>query len=193
MNKPEFITTVKGSGIKPVKNNPAVVLICDKSGYRMKSYGPIQLLKLGNTRLIDIQIKAIRSQSANSEIILCCGFDANKIAKYIKENYGDENVRIVENQMYEVSGCCEALRISLNCVSSDSLIICNGGMLLMPELVKVHSANSYLLCRKYEKNKTNLEIGSVSNEKNIVTNISFGLPNIWSEIFYLESRDHIER
>ena len=37
-----------------------------------------------------------------------------------------------------------------------------------------------------------MEIGSVADTNDMVTNISFGLPMLWSEIFYLDSRESIE-
>ena len=111
----QCVTSVKKSR-KNLQNKDfiSVVLLCDSPGYRMKSYGPIPLITINNQRLIDIQISIIESAFPNCEIILCLGFDAEKIYKYIRSKHSDKNIRIVENQLYDISNSCESLRLSLN-------------------------------------------------------------------------------
>ena len=90
------------------------IILCDIPGYRMKSYGPSCLLQIGNHRLIDLQLKNIQSLFENYEIILCIGFDAELTIKYIRQKHNDQNIRIIENQLYEKYNSCESLRLSLN-------------------------------------------------------------------------------
>lgn len=192
MNRLPCTTSVKGQKRKSSATKTTIALLSAKPGYRMKSYGPPSLLPLGNQTLLDIQIAAIGAVYKNYEIIVCCGFEANRVARYVKNRYKNLDIRIVENQLYDDSNCCETLRLCLNNVSTDSLMVCNGEILLFPELIKCYKDSPYLLTQKKSKKKSNLEIGSVVNDKGIITNISFGLPDLWSEIFYLHSKDSIE-
>ena len=99
-----FITSPreKASGER-VDDFVSIILLSENCGYRMKSYGPIPLLKIGGKCLIDTQIEEIQSVFSEFEIILCSGFGSTKIAKYIREQYPALNIRIVENQLYEYS------------------------------------------------------------------------------------------
>lgn len=192
------ITSAKGENKKRRKGDSiAVAIISAKPGHRMKSYGPPSLLSIGSKSrcLLDIQVDSIRSVHSNAEIIVCCGFESDKVSKYIKTKYKNDNIRIVENQLFDETNCCETLRLCLNNVASDSLLVCNGELVLYPELLKIKEEVPYILSYKKDKKdkrKSTLEIGSVCDENNMVTNISFGLPDLWSEIFYLHSRETIE-
>ena len=74
---------------KPRNDLMTIILLCDSPGYRMKSYGPPSLITIANNKLIDIQIEAISKAFKYYEIILCVGFDAEKISKYIRNKYGN--------------------------------------------------------------------------------------------------------
>ena len=76
-----------------------IILICDTPGYRMKSYGPPPLITIRGKKIIDHQIEAISQRIKNFEIILCVGFDSDKVAKYIRQSHVGLNIRIVENQV----------------------------------------------------------------------------------------------
>ena len=187
------ITCAKGETKKRKKGDKVTIaLMSAKPGYRMKSYGPTSLLSIGSHCLLDIQIEAIKAVHKNYEIIVCCVFGAERVSKYVKSKYKNDNVRIVENQLFETTNCCETLRLCLNNVASDSLLVCNGELVLYPELVDIQQETPYILSHERGRKKSTLEIGSVCDEHNLVTNMSFGLPDLWSEIFYLHSRETIE-
>ena len=107
-----------------------VILLCDSPGYRMKSYGPLPLIGISDKKLIDIQINAIQQTFLNNEIILCVGFDAEKICKYIRTSHSKSNIRIVENQLFNSCNSCESTRIALNNTLNDKVLICDGNLLL---------------------------------------------------------------
>ena len=115
--KHRFITSPRSS-----ENNGgdliSIVLLSEKAGYRMKSYGPTALMKIGNSRIIDVQLQSIKSSFKKFEIIICCGFGCDKIAKYVRENYPDCNIRVVENQVHHHSNSCESVRLCLNNISN---------------------------------------------------------------------------
>ena len=49
----------------------SVLLLAENHGYRMKSYGPISLVNIGDMTLLEHQVQAISSVFVNFEIILC--------------------------------------------------------------------------------------------------------------------------
>lgn len=186
------IISAKGHKKNAAKRDFAsIILMSTAPGHRMKSYGPVLLLPMGSRLLIDIHIDAIKAVYRNFELILCCGFEANKVARYVKSKYSNLNIRIVEDQLYEDSSCCESLRIALNNISSDNILVLSGETMIFPELVKVHADESYILTQEKASKKSELELGSIVTG-GVVSNIGFDLPNTWCEAFFLYGKQPIE-
>jgi hypothetical protein len=188
------ITSAK-KNVKKTKNNQdkdliSIVLLCDSQGYRMKSYGPIPLIDIGKKKLIDIQIDAIKKRFVNFEIVVCLGCDAEKINKHIKLNYKALNIRIVENQLYNTSNSCESLRLSLNNICNDKVLICDGSLMINHDcLLTINTEKSMAVIEK-NPHET-LEIG-LNIDKNYAEYFSFGAKNAWSEILFINGYDTIE-
>lgn len=167
-----------------------IILLSDHYGYRMKSYGPLSLINVGKKRLIDLQISAIQNSFDNFEIIICAGFDADKIYRYVRSEYPSLNIRFVENQLYNSSNSCESLRLSLNNTINTKIVICDGNLLINHKcLSKIDTDHSCALIEK-DGCKT-LEIG-LNSDNNIVQHFSFGAKNTWSEILFLDGVDIID-
>lgn len=168
-----------------------IILVCDFPGYRMKSYGPTSLISIEEQKLIDYQIKTIKEAFKKYEIILCVGFDSEKICKYVRSKYSRLNLRIVENQLYNNSNSCESVRLALNNTMNDKIIICDGNLMLNTSIFSRHSlTESFVML---ENNPCeNLEIGVNTNEHNEVQHFSYGASRIWSEIIFLNGKDIIE-
>lgn len=189
--KHKITKKTKQPPIKKQAELVTVVLLCDSPGYRMKSYGPLSLITINNVKLIDIQIMAIKEAFANFELIICLGFDSEKVCRYIRSKYPNLNIRIVENQLYHSSNSCESLRLSLNNVCNDKLIICDGNLLFTKQsLSLIDLKHSCALIEKL--NCPTLEIGLNTDSTNIAHFFSFGAKNTWSEIIYLQGRNIIE-
>jgi len=168
-----------------------VILLCDSPGYRMRSYGPLPLINIDKNKLIDLQIQAIQQTFVNNEIILCVGFDAEKICKYIRTYYNKINIRIVENQLFNSCNSCESARIALNNTLNDKIVICDGNLLLSSKSLSL--IQYYETCVLTEVNPSeNLEIGININEKQDAEYFSFGAKSIWSEILYLHNFETVE-
>lgn len=190
--KKKVVSKRKKIQISTTRDNSliTVVLLCDNPGYRMKSYGPISLIDVTSTKkLIDLQIDAINKTFPNCEIIVCLGFDCEKVCKYIKTKY-TTNIRVVENQMYTVTNSCESLRLCLNNTNNDKIIICDGNLLFDKSVMKLIDKEKPCIILESDPNQT-LEIG-VNVNKDIAYFFSFGAKYIWSEIIFLTGRDMIE-
>ena len=168
-----------------------IILLCDSPGYRMKSYGPLPLISIANKKLIDLQIAAIQQTFVNHEIILCVGFDSEKICKYIRTNYNKVNIRIVENQLFNSCNSCESARLALNNTTNDKVLVCDGNLLLNSKSLSLIKLDE--TCVLIETNPSdNLEVGININEMQNAEYFSFGAKTIWSEILYLHNFETIE-
>ena len=199
MRKKKHITsTTKGKRTRKVttslKDTEAlitVIMICDTPGYRMKSYGPPSLINIGDKKLIDHQIAAIKKQIKNPEIILCVGFDSEKVGKYVRNNYTKMNIRIVENQIFNNSNTCEGMRLALNNTLNDKVIILDGNIMFKPDtLAQINLRQSSVLCEREPSD--NLEVGFNLNEADYIEHFSYGASKLWSEIFFLNNSDIID-
>lgn len=168
-----------------------IILLCDLPGYRMKSYGPTSLVNINDKYLIDLQIDAIKKSFSNYEIIICVGFDAEKINRHIRTKYKDYNIRIVENQIFHLCNSCEGIRISLNNTLNDRVLMLDGSLLINKKTLCCIDLNtSCVFTEKYPSD--NLEIGINVNEHNKAQHFSFGAYKTWSEILFLNGLESIE-
>jgi hypothetical protein len=191
MKKNTFITSVKNNKKIDDDTLHTFILTSDTPGYRMKSYGPTSLINFKTKKLIDTQIEAINKAFRKYEIILCCGFDVEKVCKYIRSQYHSINVRIVENQLYNNSNSCESVRLALNNTSNNKVFIIDGSLLFNCDLFKDKINESHVYIEQ-NKHCENLEVGININENNVIEFFSYGAINCWSEILYLHNKDSIE-
>jgi len=188
----KFITSPREAKLgERIDDFVTIVLLSENSGYRMKSYGAIPLLRIGNKNLIDIQIEEIKSVFSDFEIILCSGFESLKIAKYVRCHYPNLNVRIVENQLYEYSNSCESLRLCLNNTTNNKVLICSGELMIHRDVLALTTLKKPFIISEMHPSE-NLEIGIASNEWGTAENLCYGVENKWSEILFLNDHEAVE-
>lgn len=162
----------------------SVIILAASQGYRMKSYGPKSLLKASNGKtILENQISNIKSIYKDCEIVVVAGFDADSIIK----NKPD-NCRIVENQLYEESGEVEQLRLGLNNIENNKVLIINDGVHFNKESIKdITQDGSCLLVD--EDQLSNDEIG-VTIVDNKVTILSYAINDYkWCNISYFTGKE----
>jgi len=189
-NRNRYITSVHGSNERS-DDLITIILFSEKAGHRMKSYGPTPLIKLGRRTLLDEQISAIKSVYSNFELIICAGFDCEKIVKFVREKYSSMNIRIVENQMYHHSNCCESARLCLNNTTNDKILLCNGDLLIKTDVISLVAGKySHVIAEAH--GPSDMEIGITVDEDGHATHFSYGIENKWSEIIFLHDSNTIE-
>ena len=167
----------------------SIILLCEKAGRRMKSYGPTPLIEVGGRKLIDIQISSIKALFKNFEIILGCGFESDKVVKYIRNKHSNTNIRVVENQVYHHSNCCESLRLCINNTVNDCLLVMSGDLLFYPESVACAISGKSSVVSQEVSDGSNLEVGVITDNKDVSINFHYGIKeDIWSEIFFLRGK-----
>jgi len=194
MNK-KFITSVKGANNKrsSCSGFASIILLCEKAGKRMKSYGPTPLVEIAGRKLIDLQIESIKAVFRDFEIIIACGFESEKIIRYIRKNYSSINIRVVENQVYHHSNCCESLRLCINNISNDLILVISGDLLFHPSSIQYMMEAKDCVLFQDGESSPNLEIGIITKENKKLLNLHYGLSNkAWSEMCLLQGREIIE-
>tara|TARA_B100002019_G_scaffold99984_1_gene86102 strand:+ start:3172 stop:3924 length:753 start_codon:yes stop_codon:yes gene_type:complete len=190
----KFLTSVRGrKSDKDTSEFVSIILLCDKSGKRMKSYGPTPLIEVKGKKIIDLQISAIKSVFKSFELIISAGFESEKIVKYVRRELPRSvNVRVVENQMFHHSNCCESVRLCLNNICNDRVLIVSGDLLFHPIALSsvIRSRGSILYQNSDAAN--NLEVGAIHSEKSLI-GLNYGVDNkVWSEISFFRGKETIE-
>lgn len=188
-----FITSPKSLEGERRDGKVSFVLLAENHGYRMKSYGPISLVKIGNKTLIEHQIDAIRSSFIDFELIICAGFETGKIYNFVKKQFGQSvKIRIVENQVYYHSNCCESTRLCLNNVMNSNIVLCGGGVLLTPDYLKALNLKTCSTLYQESRENDGFGIGVIENEDRL-QNLSLAVSDkIWTELTYLTGENIIQ-
>lgn len=182
-----FITNVKASDKGDRRSDPVTfILLAENYGYRMKSYGPISLINIGDKTLLEHQIHAIESSFVDYEVIICSGFETQKVYQFVQQTFPRSMpIRIVENQVFYHSNCCEGLRLCMNNTRSERMIVCGGGVLLSTDYLKhLNMRRSSVLCQKADKDTT-FDIGIISNNDRLETLSLAVKDRVWTELLYL--------
>lgn len=190
-----YITQIKVDKTKQRNKNDlvSVVLLGENHGYRMKSYGPISLIKIGEKTVLEHQVEIITSTFPKVEILLCCGFDANKVSSFVRSKLRHVNIRVLENQLFNNSNCCESVRLCLNNTMNDKVIICNGELIFNHyHLEQLSLENSSVLSQEQNPDK-NLDVNIISND-GYIENMSLGLmSSYWCEMISLVDEKNIRQ
>jgi NDP-sugar pyrophosphorylase family protein len=182
-----FITSVKDRQLEGKRDEKITfIFLAENYGYRMKSYGPVPLINLGEKTLLEHQIQAIQSTFIDFEIIICCGFETQKVYHYIQQNFSPRvPIRIVENQIYYHSNCCEGLRLCMNNTRNDRIVVCGGGVLLtVPYLQSLNIKKSSILYQKSCK-ETTFDVGIIDNGERLETLSLAVKDKVWTDLLYL--------
>jgi len=166
-----------------------VILLYDQYTRRMKAYGPTSLIPIKNSKLIDYHLRYISDVFPKNEIVICTGFNADRVEKYVRSNYPNQNIRIVENQIFEDTNSCESLRLCLNNTNNNNILIINGGVFFYKDaILKIDTKKSCILA---EKNNLTLDIG-INQNKELLEHMDVGLDFKWTEMIFLNNRNSID-
>lgn len=185
--KSRCITSAKSQNSEAKRDEKVTfIFLAENYGYRMKSYGPVPLINIGEKTLLEHQIQAIQSTFIDFEIILCSGFETQKVYHYVQQNFAPSvPIRIVENQVYYHSNCCEGLRLCMNNTRNDRIIVCGGGVLLtVPYLRSLNIKKSSILYQQSCKEST-FDIGIIDNGERLETLSLAVKDKVWTDLLYL--------
>jgi len=162
-----------------------IILSAQKSNKRGYKNIPLTILN-NNETLIDRQINTILRCNKNSDIILVSGFEHDRIVDYVHSNQYN-SVRIAENQHYKMSSILESWRLGLNLALNQDTYIIHGDRIFNESCLS-SKANGETHTLVHDINKNNYNLG-ILYEENKLINMSYGLPSVWSEIFFISKKD----
>lgn len=162
------------------------IILCAKKSSK-RGYKNIPLTSIDkNEKLIDNQIKTILNNYEDPDIIIISGFEHDRLIEHIhKSKY--ENIRIAENQYHKTTTTLDGWRFGLNLGLNQDTYIIHGDRIFDESCIKQQENQStHTIIHDIDRNNYNL---GISFDDNRLINISYGLPNVWSEIFFISKKD----
>lgn len=180
MKSKKYIHEIKNE----TKSSSVFIILCARKSNN-RGFKNIPLTSINSTeKLIDHQIKTIKKAHSNSEIIIVSGFEHERVIDYIYAKKYD-NIRIAENKNYRNSTTLDGWRFALNLSVKSNTYIIHGDRMFTESCI-IDSKNSYTLFHCVDKNNYNLGLLYTDNR---LVNMSYGLENVWSEIFFISAND----
>ena len=173
--------------IHPVGGNEEISIIIPAAGLgrRMKSRGPKPLIKIKpNVSILDNQIFNIQNAFTRPEIVLVCGFEADKVM-----NDAPDNLIKVENEFYEDTNVARSIGIALRALSTpERVLIIYGDLVFDEKALEVldYGSSSLFTVGDFIGEE---EVGCIVNQKGGLENMMYDLPDKWSQIAYFEGRE----
>ncbi len=149
-------------------------------GKRMRSYGPKSLIKVTpDKNIIDNQIEIINKNFSNHEVILVCGFEADKLM-----NNTPDNIVKIENENYEKTNVVRSIGLGLRAATSDKVLIIYGDLVFNEETIRNLKPESSSLVVDSSSTMKDDEVGcNISNHH--VEQMLPDIDNKWAQIAYL--------
>lgn len=160
------------------------IIIADKFNKGMKSKGCNGLIPINKkSNLFQNQYRVIKKVFPSSKIIYIYGFESKKIRNYLTNNYDD--VVSVHNKDFDTSGYIKSLSCASKYLGNSSLIFF-GDLILSTQMFKhFDKKRSQVFVNKKTKNT----LGCTIDNQNFVQNISYGLDNYLTNMYYIHKKD----
>ena len=168
------------------ENDLITFIIFEKpSNIRLKSIH-FPFIRVHGKSLLEKQIDVIRSVFKNFEIIFVCGKSYLKIFDHLKQHQNSE-LRLIENQNFDTSNCCESIRIGLTNTFNNKVIIMPEDIIFSNSFFK-YMDNQHSSIFVHQNNfDNNFDIGAIYNDDKL-ENLTIGIKeNYWSEILFLHN------
>ena len=149
-------------------------------GKRMRSYGPKSLIKITPEKnIVENQIEIINDNFTNHEIILVCGFEADKLM-----NNTPKNLIKIENENYENTNVVRSIGLGLRAATSENVLVIYGDLVFNEETIKTLKPQCSSLIIDNSSTMKDDEVGcNISN--NYVEQMLPDIENKWAQIAFL--------
>lgn len=181
MTNKRFIHKIKNGCDKPT----AFIILCGRKSSK-RGYKNIPLTQINETEtLISRQIQTIKDNYKNNEIIIISGFEHDKVVAHISD-LGYTDIRIAENKDYKTSNVLDGWKFALNIAIVKDTYIIHGDRLFDASYIKEKMRTTHTFVHNFDKN--NYDLGLLYNDVSFI-NMSYGLPNVWSEMMFISKND----
>lgn len=173
------VTSIKN---EKKKKDISVILLSAGLGHRMKSIEPRCLIKIGEKYLIEHQVESLNHAMNGVEIIGVFGPHVERILKKVN------NIRFVENQLYNETNNSESLRLGINNAANKNILFIHGDIFFRHDVFKgVDFSHSFLILDG-SNDLEDKEVGVTTHNDKIIT-LSYGLEKKWAQICYLTGKE----
>jgi choline kinase len=155
----------------------SIIIPAAGKGTRMMSYGIKSLIKIRNETIIDRQLRLIKQTFRNYEVILVCGFQADKLM-----NYTPNDIIKVENELYGHTNVVRSIGMGLRAATTNNVVIMYGDLVFNKETLHVPFDNDSIAIVTNTMSKD--EVGCIEN-KGFIEHFCYDLPLRWAQIVYL--------
>ena len=165
---------------------PDVTVIIPAAGIgrRMKSYGPKPLIMIGESTIINNQIGTIRSYLNPKDIILICGFRADKLM-----NETSESIVKIENESYQDTNVARSIGMGLRATRVADVVVVVYGDLVFNSAA-IESLNLEKSCIVVDTEYMGVsEVGCIIDEDGNLANMMYDLPIKWGQIAVFKNRE----
>lgn len=173
--------------IKPAykdSSNVTAIVLGSIPNDRMKTMPAVSLMMVNKQQsVVELQFESISAAFPKSEMILVVGHDGQQVIEK-----RPKQMRIVENQLYEQCGEVEELKLAINNVTTDAVLIIKGNTIFDSKAIK--QLRNHGSCTMIDKKDqmTKDALGVISNGSKI-ENIAYGVEDKWCYTTYLEGRE----
>lgn len=167
----------------------SIIILADRICRNKRNQNPSYLSMVKNKLLIDIQLLYLLENFKNIEIIISINNEQYDLLAHIQEKYNTKNIRFVENCAINDTNDAESLRLCLNNISNDRIIVIKSGTIFpLHNLSNIDLSKSGIIIGPLDQR---FEVGVISNEKQNLDHLGFGLNNSWMEIFWINNINSI--
>lgn len=135
-----------------------------------------------NKRLIDTQIQVVSKVFKDVDILCAVGDQSKVLTNYILDKY--TNVRVVENQKYNLTSPLDSLKLCLNCATCLDTCVIYGDKHFDADAITFDDYESPVIVESTNDSFSKDDIGLVY-QNNTLKNISYGVKKKWGQIFYI--------
>jgi choline kinase len=159
----------------------SVIILAAGQANRMRSHGPRPLIKIKpNTNLITHQINILNKHLPKANIILVCGYEADKVM-----NNTPSNIVKIQNESYETTNVVRSIGVGLRANISSRVLIIYGDLLFNEQTIKYADLTKTSLFLDQKNPCGPSDVGCTFNEKNHAEQLLYELPNKWVQIMCL--------
>jgi len=153
-------------------------------GRRMKSYGPKPLIMIGESTIINNQIGIIRSHLNPKDIILICGFRADKLM-----NETSDSIVKIENESYQDSNVTRSIGMGLRAIrGADVVVVVYGDLVFNPAAIESLTLEKSCIIVDTEHMGAS-EVGCIIDREGNLANMMYDLPIKWGQIAVFKNRE----
>ena len=169
----------------------SVILLYDKNLYRNKNYDPAALIYINKKRrVIDYHMSYITKYIKKREIVICVGYKSNEVVEYISRKYPNENIRFVENQLHEQTSSSESVRLALNNVNNNNVLLISSATIMNSSNMFIERNQSKIYLLDTTKNNS---IGANVGDGGRVEYMCFGAKYAWTGAMWINNKTTVSK